>query len=177
MPAKKKPAKKNANKGGRPSAFDRRLLKLARELAENGLTDSEIAEKVGVCERTINNWKKSHPEFLQSLKEGKVIADERVVRSLFERATGYSHPEVHVSNFQGTITLTPLVKHYPPDTTAAIFWLKNRRPDEWRDKTEVDQTTRVVPMTGEQLQAEMQQSPVFRREIEELLAKAGVAEK
>lgn len=63
---------------------------------------------------------------------------------MFERATYYSHPDTHISNFQGDITVTPLTKHYPPDTTACIFWLKNRKPKDWRDKVESD-----VHVTGE----------------------------
>jgi hypothetical protein len=53
---------------------------------------------------------------------------------------GYSHPEVHVSNYQGEITLTPLTKHYPPDTQAASLWLRNRQPQKWRDKHEHEHT-------------------------------------
>jgi hypothetical protein len=91
-----------------------------------------------VSVRTISYWRASKPEFADALKAGKEVADDRVERSLFHRAVGYQHDEVHVSNYQGKVTLTPLVKHYPPDTTAAIFWLKNRKKDEWRDKQEVE---------------------------------------
>lgn len=161
----------------RPSKFTEEMPEQAKFLAEKGFTDAELAAFFKVTEQTVNNWKTAHPEFFESLKEGKAVADDKVVASLFHRATGYSHPEVHVSNFQGTITLTPLTKHYPPDTTAAIFWLKNRRPDEWRDKTEVTQINRIVPMTDEQLAEEMQQSPVFRRKIEEMLAQSESAKK
>lgn len=129
--------------GGRPSAFTFEMMRQVRFLCERGCTDVELAEFFGVCEKTLNNWKKTHPEFLQSLKDGKAVADNKVQRSLFERATGYSHPDVHISNFQGTVTATPLTKHYPPDTTAAIFWLKNRRPGEWRDKVDVATTGEV----------------------------------
>jgi hypothetical protein len=86
-------------KGGRPSAFTSEMMRQARFLCERGCTDVELADFFGVCEKTLNNWKKAHPEFLQALKEGKAFADNRVQRSLFERATGYSHPEVHISNF------------------------------------------------------------------------------
>lgn len=107
-------------------------------LAKAGWTDAQMAKFFGVTEQTWNNWKKSSPEFFGSLKDWKAEADHAVERSLYERATGYSHPDVHVSNFQGEVTLTQLTKHYPPDTTAAIFWLKNRKPDDWRDKHEVE---------------------------------------
>ena len=57
---------------------------------------------------------------------------------LYKRALGYEHPEVHVSNYQGEITLTPLTKHYPPDTQAASLWLRNRQPKKWRDKQDLE---------------------------------------
>lgn len=129
--AKKRPA-------GRPSAFKPEMVAQARFLAERGCIDRELAEFFGVSEQTLNTWKQKHPEFLESLKAGKEQADNRVVRSLFERATGYSHPDVHISAFQGDVNVTPITKHYPPDTTAMIFWLKNRRPAEWRDKVETE---------------------------------------
>jgi len=87
-----------------------------------------------VAESTFNLWKTVHPEFSESLKGGKDLVDAEVAAKLFHRAMGYEHEDVHVSNYQGVITVTPLVKHYPPDTTAAIFWLKNRQPQRWRDK-------------------------------------------
>lgn len=64
------------------------------------------------------------------------MADAEVGERLFQRACGYSHPDVHISNYQGAITQTEITKHYAPDTTACIFWLKNRRPDLWRDRME-----------------------------------------
>ena len=50
---------------------------------------------------------------------------------------------MHISNYQGQVTLTPIIKHYPPDTTAAIFWLKNRKTDQWRDKQDVEHSGSV----------------------------------
>jgi hypothetical protein len=82
-------------------------------LAERGFTDADLAGFFGVCEDTINNWKKVYPQFFESLKKGKDIADQKVVQSLYQRALGYSHPEVHISNFRGKITITPIIKHYP----------------------------------------------------------------
>lgn len=125
-------------KRGRPSKFTPSMERQVRFLAARGATDVELAAFFEVSVPTLDTWKKVHPEFLGSLKEGKAEADSAVQRGLFERATGYSHPDAHVSNFQGQVTVTPLTKHYPPDTTAAIFWLKNRRPEEWRDKIDVN---------------------------------------
>lgn len=123
---------------GRPSDYDpKKTAKHAKRLCLLGATDAEMADFFEVSETTINNWKNQHPEFLESIKAGKEVADTKVAKSLYERANGYSHPEVHVSNYQGKITLTELTKHYPPETAAAIFWLKNRQSDKWRDRREL----------------------------------------
>ena len=106
---------------------------IAKELGADGLTDKEIAKLFGVTEQTLNNWKRKFPMFFVSLKAGKAQADDKVEAALYQRAVGYSAPDVHISNHQGSVTMTPIIKHYPPDTTAQIFWLKNRKPDKWRD--------------------------------------------
>lgn len=119
--------------GGRPSKFKPEFVEQARKLANLGATDREIADFFAIDERTLNRWKHDFPEFCQSLKVGKGDADARVVQSLYRRALGYSHDDVHFSAYEGVVTETACVKHYPPDTTAAIFWLKNRDPENWRD--------------------------------------------
>ena len=74
-----------------------------------------------------------------ALKSGKQEADERVILSLYKRATGFEHDSVKIfCSKDGDVTQVPFREYVPPDTTAAIFWLKNRRKDEWRDKSEVD---------------------------------------
>jgi hypothetical protein len=73
-------------------------------------------------------------QFLHALKGGKDSADDRVERSLYQRAVGYTYDAVHFSSFQGNVTETPYREHVAPDVVAQIFWLKNRRPDQWRDK-------------------------------------------
>ena len=140
-------------KGGRPSSFKPEYVTQAQKLCKLGATDRELADFFGVCEATINNWKADHPEFLESLKRGKDEADGRVEQSLYRRALGYSHDAVHVSNYQGEVTLTPIVEHYPPDTTACIFWLKNRKPDEWRDMSRLDLTNSDGSLTQAWLSA------------------------
>lgn len=103
-----------------------------------GATDKELGDYFGVCEATIDNWKNEYPKFLGSIKDGKDIADAKVSESLYNRALGYKHEDTHISNYQGEITQTKIMKHYPPDATSAIFWLKNRQKDKWRDKSEQD---------------------------------------
>lgn len=127
---------KNAvgNKGGNPGKYKKRVdLKRVKDLMSLGLTDKQLAGVLKVSEQTVNAWKKK-PEFLEALRAGKDFADDQVERALFERATGYEHPEDDIRVCDGIIVTTPTVKHYPPDTSAAIIWLKNRRPEKWRDK-------------------------------------------
>ena len=119
---------------GRPSSYKpETMLRQARIMSLAGWTDAQMADLFGVALSTLALWKKEHPEFSDALK-AKDIADAEVEVSLYQRALGYSHPEVHVSNYQGQITLTPITKHYPPDPTSMIFWLKNRQPERWREK-------------------------------------------
>lgn len=119
-------------KTGRKSKFDPKMIKEAKDLAEQGLIDDEMAEYWNVTKQTLNNWKKDFPAFFDSLKKGKRVADEKVVMSLFQRATGYSHPDTHISGAGGYPRAIPIVKHYPPDVTAIIFWLCNRQRENWR---------------------------------------------
>lgn len=123
---------------GRPTLYLVAYAEQARRLALLGLTDAEMAAFFGVDERTINRWKQAHPDFCQSIKDGKADADAKVAEALYKRAVGYSYPDTHISNYQGTITVTPITKHYPPDSTSMIFWLKNRQRDKWRDRVETD---------------------------------------
>lgn len=115
-------------------------LEQVGKLTRKGWTDAELADFYKVSQQTIDNWKKQSPEFFGSLKEGKAVADERVERALFERATGYSHPEDKIFMHEGCPIVVPTTKHYPPDSTAMIFWLKNRKPEEWREKTQNEVT-------------------------------------
>lgn len=122
--------------GGRPTKFDAKMLRQARELALLGLTDVEMAKVFDVTKSTFNAWKLKHPEFAASLNAGKVIADAQVAASLHHRALGYSHPEIVLNAWQGTVIKTRVTKHYPPDTQAASIWLRNRQPTRWRSQPE-----------------------------------------
>lgn len=117
--------------GGRPTKYRVEYLQLAFKFCVLGATDKELAEFLGVSESTLNLWKKKYPEFSLSVNRAKMMVDARVAETLYERALGYSHPETQVSNCKGKIVYTKLVKHYPPDVKAQIFWLRNRRPDLW----------------------------------------------
>lgn len=109
-------------------------------LARLGATDAEIAEFFDVDVRTIYRWKNTHEAFCQALSIGKDEADERVVRSLYHKAIGYEQDAVKIFMPAGAAepVYAPYVEKVAPDTTAAIFWLKNRRPAEWRDRAALE---------------------------------------
>lgn len=102
------------------------------KLCKLGLTDKELGEFFEVTEQTINNWKKKHPEFFESIKKGKTLADANVVESLYRRACGYSHEAVKIMQYEGSPVVEPYIEHYPPDTTACLAWLHNRQRDKWQ---------------------------------------------
>jgi len=110
--------------------------------ARQGLTDKQIAEhKIGINEATFCRWKKRHPSILQALKKGKAPVDDEVENLLLKRARGYEYEEVTTEIIEqpdGTQRkrIKKVTKMVIPDTTAQIFWLKNRRPERWRDKPE-----------------------------------------
>ncbi len=134
---------------GRPSLFKPEFVDLAEKLSRLGLTDIEMADIFEVSVRTLHRWKVESEEFCHSLKIGKEHADARIERSLYQRAAGYGFVEqqaikVKVSQYEETVEVVDLERHMPPDTTAGIFWLKNRRSADWRDKQEVEHTGGVT---------------------------------
>ncbi len=140
--------------GGRPSKFKPEFVEQAAKLCKLGATDKDLADFFEVSINTVENWK-ANEEFLGSLKSGKDVADDRVERSLYQRAVGYTYDAVHFSSFQGAVTATQYREHVPPDVTAQIFWLKNRRRDEWRDKLDHELTGKdgaalvpIINLTG-----------------------------
>lgn len=130
--------------GGRPTEYRSDYCEQATKLCKLGATDKELADFFGVTEQTINAWKHDHEDFSLALKEGKELADANVAERLYQRAMGYEHEDTYFSNYQGDVSETKTTKHYPPDSTAAIFWLKNRRPKEWRDKQEVEHSGTIT---------------------------------
>lgn len=116
-------------------------LETLRGLARRGLSDEDIAKAINVNRSTIYAWKKSYPEISNALKEGKLVADLAVESALFKKATGFTVTDTKTTSFldketgelvEGKSEVT--TKHVLPDTLAIMFWLKNRRPDLWKDK-------------------------------------------
>lgn len=123
---------------GRPTEYRPEYVERAKEMCLRGATDVELADEFKVSVTTLYNWRAKYPEFLQALKAAKDVADERVERSLFERAVGYERDSVKIFCQDGQIIQQTFRELVPPDPTSMIFWLKNRQPKLWRDKTEVE---------------------------------------
>jgi hypothetical protein len=143
--------------GGRHSQFSPKLIRRAELAGRAGFTDRELAELFDVSLSAIEKWKRQREDFRNALKIGKAEADSRVVRSLYERANGYSYDAVKIFMPAGAKkpVYAPYREHVPPDTTAAIFWLKNRDPARWRDAWQVEHSLGKYvisdkPMTEEQ---------------------------
>jgi len=144
-PKAKKPkavVEKKPAKMGRPTSYKKEYNLQAMKLCLLGSTDESLANFFEVTVATLNSWKKTYPEFLSSIREGKVEADANVAHSLYNRARGFTCKETKVFNNNGSIITEEIDKHYPPDTGAAFIWLKNR--STWRDKQEVEHSGEVV---------------------------------
>jgi hypothetical protein len=139
---------------GRPSSYKPEFAHQAEKLCELGATEQELANFFEKNIKTIYRWKIEFPEFCRAIKTGKEVADTRVERSLYHRAVGYEHEAVKIFMPAGASepVYAPYIERYPPETAAMIFWLKNRKPDVWRDKREMevdgDKTIRVIVEGG-----------------------------
>jgi hypothetical protein len=123
---------------GRSSLYDPSMNDQARKLSLLGLTDEEMAKFFGVSAKTFYNWQEENPAFFQSVQEGKVIADANVADSLYKRATG-EHVEIekaYRNKATGEVEIIKLKTFIPGDAGAAMNWLKNRKGDKWREKSE-----------------------------------------
>jgi hypothetical protein len=151
MAAKKGVIEAKKTKRGRKTDFKNEYCDQVYKLCLLGAKDTELADFFNVSERTLNTWKKKQPKFLQSMKKGKIQADAKVAERLFKRATGYEYKEVYWEKVDSKEKLekTPdsqiqkdqykkkvVTKELAPDSIAGMFWLKNRQPENWRDKQE-----------------------------------------
>lgn len=125
---------------GRNSAYQPQYADQARKLCLLGATDKELADFFGVTERTINNWKKEHAAFFQSIVDGKVKADAEVADSLYKRATGeFVQVEKLVKTPDG-FEAKKVKIYIPGDPNAAYKWLLNRRRQDWTERASVEHT-------------------------------------
>jgi hypothetical protein len=123
-----------------PTKWNPQRVKQVFELALLGATDEEVARVMDVDINTINLWKRTHPEFLQSMNAGKLAADAKVAHSLYKRATGFWIEEMHVCMYRGEVIQTPVMKYYPPDSWAANKWMSIRQRTRWSEVVKIENT-------------------------------------
>lgn len=122
------------------------LLRL-EAYARDGLTDEQIAKNLDIVPSTLYEWKRQYSEISKALKKGKEVVDIEVENALLKRALGYSYEEKKVEVSEEGTKVTKTIKEVVPDTTAQIFWLKNRRPDRWRDKQDIEHSGQIGGVT------------------------------
>lgn len=137
---------------GRPKSYKAAYHdKLVYRLAASGNGDTLIAEAIDISPSTFDQWKVKHKTLMCSLTEGKKAADDQVEASLYDRAIGFKHDDVHVSAYMGDVTMTPIKKIYPPEPGAIKLWLTNRRPKEWRERQEITGHSTVTVEAGDSI--------------------------
>ena len=149
-------AQEEVNKGGRPTKYKEAFNDQVFEMALLGLSDSQMANILGITEQTLNNWKTEHPMFFESLTQGKENADGKVAKAMYKRALGLTIIEEALTK-DGQIV--QLKKELPPDTPAAKHWLANRQRGRWSNNGEntIKTTEPLVIVTTKQ--AEEQNPP------------------
>src|SRR5215213_542305 len=154
MPAPKGNQYAKGNKGGRSTLYKPDFAAQAEVAARFGATTEELAELFNVSTRTIDRWAVARDEFRQALKAGQDAADDRVERTLYQKALGFTKEVVKPMMGKNGIELVRYTETVDPDTTSIIFWLKNRKPEEWRDKTQTKltwATKKLSEMTNAEL--------------------------
>jgi hypothetical protein len=122
------------NPPGRPTDYREEFVDEAYKQCLLGATDEELAAYFGCAVSTVYVWKNEYPEFSEAIRRGKSRADADVAHAVYQRAIGYSHPEVKHLVVDKAIEEVHTIKHYPPDATTGMFWLKNRQPKLWKEK-------------------------------------------
>lgn len=130
----------------RPTIYKPEFDEQAAKLCALGATDVEMADFFKVSINTIGNWRLQNPSFLGACAQGKQAADDRVERSYYHRAVGYTFDAVKIFMPAGADkpVYAAYREHVPPDTNAAFQWLKNRKPGEWREKAEIEHSGNVT---------------------------------
>ncbi len=122
--------------GGRPTKLTPEVLEQAKNYYALGATDMDVVRFLNICEATLYNWKHQSKEFLEAYKAGAAVCTERVARTLYTKACGYSVKESKIFREGGETVTVEVDKHFQPDTTSMIFYLKNKDPDNWKDVKE-----------------------------------------
>ena len=142
-------------------------LDLVECWARDGLTDEQIANNLGIGYTTFKDYKKRYPSFSTALKKGKEVVDYEVENALLKRALGYSYEEKTIEKLWNEskeeyeeVVTKRVRKEVVPDTTAQIFWLKNRKPNKWRDKQIMEHDTSKVEQLLSKLKEEAENDSI-----------------
>ena len=119
--------------GGRPTTYRPENAEIARNACMLGATNEALAERFEVCRRTVDNWIATIPEFSAAVRQGRDVADAVVISALFARATGMEQKMTKIFCYRGQPITVDYIAHLPPDVPACFFWLRNRRPWQWRE--------------------------------------------
>lgn len=166
MPAPKgnKFAKNNPG-GGRKTLYKPEYAEQAFKYSLLGADNKKMAEFFGVGETTIMDWQTKHHDFSEAVKGGKDKADSEIVNSLYQRAKGFTTKETDIKVIDGKIVKTTIIKQYPPDTAAAIIWLKNRQRQNWRDRQAEDDAPPVIVTVNVTKEEQVQIANNLRNEM------------
>ena len=121
---------------GRPTLYKPEYAERARDLCARGATNPDLAGRFSVARSTIDLWIANHPEFAEAVQQGRDVADATAVESLFTRVTGYNHQAEKVFLYRGEPRTATYTAHVPPESKACMYWLRNRRPADWREVSE-----------------------------------------
>tara|TARA_R110000782_G_scaffold262725_1_gene354995 strand:- start:982 stop:1413 length:432 start_codon:yes stop_codon:yes gene_type:complete len=122
----------------RPTKFKEEYIEQAKKLCSLGATTADLAEFFKVNPSTVKLWMVTNAKFSATINDQKAFSNAKVVRSLYERALGYTHDDVDIKVIDGVVVKTQTLKHYPPEPKAISLWLRNRDPDNWVEKKELE---------------------------------------
>ena len=162
------------NGPGRPSLYREEYAEIAHNYCLLGATNDEMSGFFGVSPRTIDNWLEAHPEFAAAVRNGRAAADAAVARKLYQRAMGYDYDTRKIFVYRGEAVQVPHKVHLPPDVGACIFWLRNRRRQQWLERAkpepdsgltfdDLDEASERVRRRNEQLAREEADGPCSAR--------------
>ena len=124
------------NTPGQPTSYKTEYRALARNYCLLGATNEELARFFEVSPRTIDNWIAAHTEFAEAVRDGRLYADAEIASRLYERGMGWVQTIERRELYRGEEKIITTTVHYPPDTNACMFWLRNRQPKKWRHRVD-----------------------------------------
>src|SRR5215470_6356121 len=158
--------------GGRPTIYKPDYAEIARHACMLGASNETLAERFEVSRRTIDNWIATIPEFGDAVRHGREVADESVIAALYARATGMERKSVKVVEGEGAPVTTTHTVQALPDVRACMFWLRNRRPEQWRE----NRAPVEDPYGGRDLAQELEEAEERMRRFERADRAAAEAE-